>query len=378
MRLISWDLETHIIKPGLLTPRMVCLSYAERDQEPGDTPGPLVVSGLVLREEGLVFIERWLRDDDVVLLGHNITFDLGVVAAERPELLPLIFEKYEKGLVRDTLTNQQMLDIASGEMKYYVDEDGEPKHTVYTLAALAYRLLKKFLVKKDTWRLKYALLDGVPLADWPEDAKKYAIDDAVTTLEVFEKQMEIAGVPEIPNAKEQFKAAWSLHLMSAWGVRTNGAAVEKLRKELQRDYEEALVKLRQTDLIKQVKKKGVMTDVKDTKAMRARVTAAFTARGEPVPHTDPGKRFPDGQVATDKKTMKDSGDPDLILLSESIGTQKLLSTYIPALMGGTKVPINARFNALVETGRTSCSGPNLQNPPRKGGVRECIVPRGCS
>jgi len=33
-----------------------------------------------------------------------------------------------------------------------------------------------------------------------------------------------------------------------------------------------------------------------------------------------------------------------------------------------------RYNLLVRTGRTSCSKPNIQNLPRKGGVRECLIP----
>ncbi len=64
---------------------------------------------------------------------------------------------------------------------------------------------------------------------------------------------------------------------------------------------------------------------------------------------------------------------------------KLLSTYIAALERGIKVPLNPSYNPIIETFRTSCSGGmkingvpigcNLQNPPRKTGVRECFRPR---
>ncbi|NDJ15658.1 MAG: hypothetical protein EBY17_31550 [Acidobacteriia bacterium] len=57
------------------------------------------------------------------------------------------------------------------------------------------------------------------------------------------------------------------------------------------------------------------------------------------------------------------------------GVEKLLKTFIPVLLQGTQVPINPRWNVLVATGRTSCSKPNLQQLPRKGGVRECFIPR---
>ena len=36
--------------------------------------------------------------------------------------------------------------------------------------------------------------------------------------------------------------------------------------------------------------------------------------------------------------------------------------------------VHPRYNALVRTGRTSCSEPNIQNLPRTGGIREAFVP----
>jgi DNA polymerase-1 len=41
---------------------------------------------------------------------------------------------------------------------------------------------------------------------------------------------------------------------------------------------------------------------------------------------------------------------------------------------GVEFPIHTRFD-IVETGRTSSSGPNVQNIRRLPGIRECFVPR---
>jgi hypothetical protein len=82
-----------------------------------------------------------------------------------------------------------------------------------------------------------------------------------------------------------------------------------------------------------------------------------------------------GRVSTARLTLEESGDPVLEELATLANPSKLLSTYVPALLRGTKVPINARYNVLVASGRTSCGSPNLQNPPREGGVREAFVPR---
>ena len=389
MRVISFDTETHLIQKGQLCPRMVCLTYAERTtqgitiipQEREDTIVDGVTRGLTTRDCGLSLARSWIEDDDVCLIGHNSPFDLGVLVALDPSLMPLIFAKLEKGLIRDTQLRMQMIDIATGELKFHTDEDtGEITKSSYHLADLSYRLLKKWLKKEDTWRLKYSLLDGVPLTEWPEDAKRYAIDDAVTTLEVYEAQDVLAG-SEIPNAVEQHKAAWALHLMSVWGVRTDGPAVAKLKEELERDFAAAMLALRPSGLLKITPArlvtrgalKGTTTPEKVSKHMaviKGRVVASYAALGREVPMSDSGEN-----ISTSKKTLTDSGDEQLKQLAEAGGIGKLLNTYVPVLEAGTRVPINARYNVLVETGRISCSKPNLTNPPRAGGVRNCFVPR---
>jgi DNA polymerase-1 len=53
--------------------------------------------------------------------------------------------------------------------------------------------------------------------------------------------------------------------------------------------------------------------------------------------------------------------------------QKLLTTFFKPLVssGGQVYP---RYELLMATGRTSCSKPNIQQQPRIGGARECIIP----
>lgn len=83
-----------------------------------------------------------------------------------------------------------------------------------------------------------------------------------------------------------------------------------------------------------------------------------------------------GSIKTDKITQRDSGNLILRTLAEASADKKLLSTYVPLLRLGVKHgKICPRWNVLVASGRTSCSSPNLQNQPRKPGVRECFVPQ---
>ncbi len=383
MQIVAFDTETFLIQPGVRAPRMVCMSYAGAD---GD-------KGLTLRETGLTVISNWIADDSISLVGHNVWFDLGVIVTHRPDLLSAVFSKIDRGLVLDTMLRQQLIDVAEGQLKYHMDEEtGEVKPSTYSLAALCYRLLKLHLPKQDTWRLRYSELDGVPLSDWPEDARRYALKDAEVTLQLYQHQeahlertnwtrRQIDGWrvrKEIPNSVEQHRAAWALHLMSMQGVRTDPVAVSELKQKLSTLYAEQMYRLRPTGLLtitpartlKSGPRKGQIEPEqvsRNMKAIYARVTEAYLGRA--LPYT------PSGRPACDKKTLKDSGNPDLQLLAETGGTQKLLTTYVPILESGTQHPICCRYNPLMETGRTSASGPNLQNPPRAGGVRECFVPR---
>lgn len=53
--------------------------------------------------------------------------------------------------------------------------------------------------------------------------------------------------------------------------------------------------------------------------------------------------------------------------------QKLQKTYVRKLdVPGNRV--HPRYTLMLKTGRTSCGSPNIQNMPRKNGVRECFTP----
>lgn len=359
------DLETHLIKPGCAAPRAVCVSTAS---ESGKT-------GLFDRVSGLRIIRGALEDKSVIIVGHNIFYDLGVCCAEDPAVfVPLVFKAFDDFRIRDTIVRQQLIDIATGNLKYRLDEETMTYvKTGYSLADLVLRLLGRVLPKEDTWRLKYALLDGVPIKDWPEAAKTYAVDDSVSTREVYLKQHELIvkeGITDgvIPTEERATRDAWALWLMSAWGVRTDGEAVAKLKSELEAEQAEANVKLQGTGIIKQ-KSDGSWS--RNMKEIYRRVEAGYVAQGLQVPQTAGVK----ARVSTDYEALVDCKDEGLAILADAAGGAKLLNTYVPMLEGGTVCPICARFNVLVESNRTSCNSPNLQTPPRKGGVRSCFLPR---
>jgi DNA polymerase-1 len=353
---IGFDIESHLIKPGGPTPKGVCITFAERING-------AIVTKIFLWETGMDEIERLLADPAVVLVAHNHVFDWGCILAARSSLLAPVFQAFEGERVWDTLIAQKLIDIAQGNLKYRVDpETGEFIKSGYSLAALMLRHFGEKLEKVDTWRLKYALLDGVPLEQWPQEAVDYAISDAVSALRVYEKQQEIAGGP-IPTLGVQLRAYLALHLSSVWGLRTDPVATAKLKAELLAKVEAARAKLAGTGIYKKSKKGQISKFMAEIKR---RVEEGFARQGKDVPLTEKGA------TGTSKEVLIDSKDPELAVLAEVMETDKLLTAFIPVLERGSRVPICTTYD-LVESSRTSSRGPNIQQWPRAGGVRECIV-----
>lgn len=325
---IAFDTETALIAPGLLAPPLVCVSYPDR---------------LLHHTEARADVQAMIEGDRV-LVGHNVAFDWAVICAKWPDLLPAVFAKYARGQITDTMIREKLIDIASSGRK----------KSRYSLAALCEKHLDRTL-EKDAFRLGYGKLHGVPLDQWEEGAKLYAIEDARTTLEVWRAQEARAEV--LADQYRQTRGAWWLHLISCWGIKTDPVAVAELEAVLRDKYNELESGLIAAGLVR-------TNGTRDMKAAARRMLSAvknpqLTGTGKPK---------------IDRDSCEMSGDPVLIDYARISAIKKRLSTDVPLLQRGL---IQTRFNTLLETGRTS-SSPNIQNLPRSGGVRECFVPRpGC-
>src|SRR5262245_19934039 len=163
--LFALDTETALIAPGLLAPPLACLSTAGED-------GGVCLFDRHHAEEALAA----LLDSDAVIVGQNIAYDFGVLGEAFPRLLPKIFDAYSADRVEDTNVRQKLCDIATGCYRGYRNINGLTVKLGYSLADLAKRHLDLDL-DKTTWRLGYGELRDVPLREWPEGARTYALDD---------------------------------------------------------------------------------------------------------------------------------------------------------------------------------------------------------
>ena len=238
----------------------------------------------------------------------------------------------------------------------------------------------------DTWRMRYAELENIPTHQWPGEAYSYALADARWPFQVMAVQDKAAAAltetlnkryhkvwrhPKrraetrwesvlissvLANEAAQVQAAMALRLMEVWGVRTDSDYVRALRRQLEGSLDEVNQTLVDHGILVRRYKTKPGTRVSQT-ALRERMIAAYAKMGLPPPRTAASSKHTEGQVKVDRETCLACGDPVLKVYGES--------TY----------PIHCRYNVLVESGRCSCRNPNHQNPPRVGGVRECYVAR---
>ena len=274
----AFDTETHLIRPGLLTPPMVCLTHADSNGE----------FGIFDRPDGVAWFREHIEDDTILWVGHNVAYDMGVMMNEAPDTVPAVFRAYAESRVSDTMLRESVLLNAFG--KYA----NKPPNLA--------QLVKKYLNRDrsaeksgpDVWRLRYNELDGVPLSIWPKAARSYAIDDALDTLEVFRMQTKAYGrgvqasgswtplIVDLPvdgysgviNEPDQCRAGLALQLMSIWGMRVDQKRAEDLRAE----YADEVTRLTALLVSKGLKNPDGSTI---TKAVKRQIIDTLTATATP-------------------------------------------------------------------------------------------------
>lgn len=348
MKPIAWDTETELLGPGYMAPRIACLSYAS----------PSKPVGLVHWTEAEALFKLMLSSDRV-LVGHNVAYDMGVMMFNFPSLREAIFKAYDENRVTDTMLRQKLIDISQGCYRGKLDKNNVWMPLKYSLLDLTRRYTGRVL-EKDEWRLRYADLRHLPLSEWPEGAKTYAIEDAKSTLEVYSHQTQWEDVLE--DQFRQARAAFWLHLASARGLRTNGDAVERLKSNTEQALKVVQARLVEAKLVRE-------DGSRDTKAAAAHMEQICKREGLPLRQTEKGN------ISLDSEACVATEDPTLEDYAELTSLAGVLNKDVKALASGVDHPVHTRFD-MAETGRTTSSGPNVQNWRRLPGIRECFVPRG--
>jgi len=365
---VAFDSETYPITDRKQAPPPVVMQWLdERRLEPGQDPS-LAVQMTTDQDEMLDQFQTWLADDRCHLVAHNTSFDAGVLlnaSDADPVLCDLFFEALEDGRVHDTMYRHRLIKLAtkgySGNFigldklvdRHFNVDISESKHDEFS------------------WRTNYHYLDGVPLAEWPEDAIEYAQMDPVWAWKVYKAQgkevtapngAEVAGPNGVIDEPLTVTMACQLQLSSIWGMKVNEDLGSQRAQELDADFEQIADSLTQIGFYT---KRGPGDYKKNTQAVKDRVVQAYP-QGE-APRTEKGN------VRTAKEVLADSGDAALEKMAELSAVEKLRSTYKPIIEDGGSV--HPGYDALKNTGRSSSFSPNIQNIPRGGAIRQCFEAR---
>lgn len=371
---LSWDTETALFGPGNMAPPLSCLSFMESGEE----------VGLLDYKECKPWLIERLKDPNYLHAGHHIAYDMAVVAAEHPELLPLIFKAYRENRVTDTMIRQMLLDNAIGKFGGYWTEYKNKKGEIdekfvkiyYSLDACYHRATKKRL-DKDTYRMHYGELRDVPMHAWPDGALTYPLDDAKATDAVFEWQETLcekiveryngidAGHIDDPQPlADQFaqaRSAFWIQLMGVWGIRTEPDRVDEVEAFVNGELNKLRKGLMQAGLVRE-------DGTRNIAVAQERMISAMG--GE-----DNCRKTKKKRIQLSEEACRASEDPLLIDYAELASLSTVLTKDLPALRDGRVMPIHSSFRSFVATGRTSSSSPNIQNIRRLPGIRECFVPR---
>ncbi len=302
---IGYDLETHMIQPGLSAPPMVLGSAAELG--PDDQIRGVILSKAAAR--GL--FQAILDNPQVVLCGANIAYDLLVLAVDFAkrgiDIMEQIFMMYDPemsivrgdcdGRVFEIQLAEPLHAIAQGHMRKHAlsretimnKQTGRPGR--YSLDTVTFEVQGREDAKlNDRFRTSYALFDDKPIEELPFEARQYPIDDAVNTVgnalgqaghlpsvNVHDWQPErvapyrlrcthcsvfmAADAPQACMRKQRRRNlqglarnayfAWAVNLGSAWGLHVPQDKVDALEAKIDAAREASIGPFREVGIIRE-------------------------------------------------------------------------------------------------------------------------------
>ncbi len=326
------------------------------------------VIGSVFDGQNVFFIRRqdlvafWDIHHDCRVFMHTASFDLEVTAkASGFDFHPMV----EAGRIVDVSILFRLLVTA---------KTGDVAHR-YSLDYMTKAFLDVELDKNADIRMGFGRFLENGIVDYPAIPSEYLIYaalDAVATFqlgallepECHSVQMNVLQQNSVFGALGhdiQLKGDIALRAMEHRGMGIDLAAVEKLDCQLATGINQDKTILANY---------GYVPGRPGTKKVFNKVvTRIAQERGLALQVTQKS-----GDVCQAADALVAMADHDFVRAFLSFKEQgKLRSTYVGHLReaGGQTFP---HYNLLVRTGRTSCSRPNIQNLPRSGGIRECLVP----
>jgi len=403
--MLGFDLETYPIGPKK-APKVIVGAFNISDVEASRYAVPAWAAHMKSLPDGrsVYFfwadqLEQFLNLCNVVegpVVAHNGAYDWSCISAMDSAHMPKIFDLFSRGKLQCTYIRTLVALNSQGRLKTDSMRKIELAHGKYGTTSLVGAC--KFFCDLDLSEAKdhdvqitYYRMEGVPFDQWDSRYREYLIQDVEHLHTLFAAQAGFSRVKLLQTSEivDIFKEAprrsafhYALTLASAWGMRVDATAVAELRQaaedEVRHVADTLVAEGFAVELTGRARERalanGKLTIRVDNKKIQARVEAAYAELGEDVPQTSKGT------TSTARTVLKGSGDPLLVAWADVGDKRTIWSTFVPALerAAETNGVINTSFFPYSETGRVSARNPNLLNPPRSGGIRECVRARpGC-
>ena len=365
---IAIDTETTLIEDRHRVPELCLVSISDGQQH------------FVLQPKRLPeFLEMHLPNE-THLVCHNIAYDFAVmdkylVVSKEAEARNLLWTAVDANRAHDTMLLAALISLAQN------DCDLTPSLNAACVEHL------KVVLEKDQYRLRFHELKDTAWTEVDVGFFQYAVKDAIATWFLFAVLTDVAN--EICHKQcvtdkfgfltesIQVKAAIGLDRITRNGMTIDLDRLEELRVELDSQTSNLVGEIHAIapDVWHTSRKTGEL-EINDKnglprmnqKALRSHLAGIANKRGLEVPTT------PKGLITLSTKqfwNQHQSLDPIVRMYCTFNEKTKERSFF-----DGLNHPrIHPRYGTLKRTGRTSCSGPNIQQLPAQSPVREVIVSR---
>lgn len=329
---VGMDTETKLIVDGEPL-ELVLLQAAWRDERKVH---------LVPWEAAARYFERVAKESRCETFWHNVGFDAEVMGGPHN---PMLVDLLEQGRLWDVAQRYCMVRQRKG---VFVG--------VWKLDRLAKDVLGVELDKDESVRLSYSR--DLETLTFPQ--LKYAAEDAVATVELA------ATMPQSePTEKIQVAGALWLYRVGHNGMAADTEMFDRLRVYLEKQMRSHVEVL---DLF------GYRKGEAGVKAVMREMLEAIEKHEQVVfPRTPKTKEPGCGKQAL-LNMAKVPKHPFVNSYNKFVHIDGVLSKYLDKSTIGKDGRVHPFFNPIVSTGRTSCSNPPLQQPPKKDGVRQLYVP----
>ncbi len=385
-----FDCETYLISPAQQAPMPVSMSFSID----GGTVHTVAANDPAFE----LVVEAIFKDDRILVVAHNVKFDLAVLMAygaslgKGVEWAQMILRACHLDRCTDTMIREVLFHIALA--KYDMSEKAGFSANLGVAAERWNTPTRPN--KADEWRLKYGTLAGLHIRDWPEAALKYVEEDVKACDEIYVAQE--TKFPWLLDQYRQTRSALSLYLKTCWGFRSDPVQAAKLYEKTERELVAAAELCKNTYVTytktktRSVKKQKVTFEVTETlpirnadgsankKAAEAYMVQWCARNGVPVPRGKPTDKMLDkdpdaeGNVKLDDEACQATKDPVLIAYTESGQAAGLLGKVkrwsMPVLQPSYEGPkatgrTSVRQGSDPKPGQAPMAhGVQVQNPPK--------------